>query len=546
MAPQSSDAASATDGDTFHFFLHCPLEIRLKIWRETWEPRIVNIVREHDKKRTLARYFGGHHEHVARKGTQNEAQTTDATSQGDTSTDDREDQNAKTHTDREITTLCGSSGVEDGQEEDRNGDAESGKSSEHNFDSLDGSMDYDHIYWAVYDDLARRHSRAVLQDWADEISPETRATFPTDVNPADRNIFYTVTKSWAPLPISLWVNHESRIETLRHYEIAWGLDGGESRVYFNFDKDILQLDGLDEEVFWTFHRHDLIRLQKAMVWLAQKDSLVEYLMDEMHFSLNGLRTGPFEEQVLAHNFLSEWTGAVNADVWTNKLSPDYQLTGVKHRYPNLREVFIVVDGANSHDLPHPTALDTNDKQFQQDDFRYYYSLDAEAGQLKHWEFGHFIDRPDLGSISTRVNRCRKLAEYCFCLPSAYDLEDLFDDLWEFSSLPKSWTAFHDRGRFLCKIALLPESDDKHKDGFSELATCDVTWQGQDRLKDSSRGHFCRFLSKSCANIQLWNRLSWWIAHTLGQYINVNSLEAFRISLGDSSHSNRDTSIPELE
>lgn len=521
--------------------MHCPPELRLKIWRETWKPRVVNIVREHDASRTIARYFGRHHEDVTRQDPQEEGQNTDNTPRGVSPAHEKERQDVKTSADREMITQPSSRHVNDGKGENRKADTESGKSSSHNMDPLDGYIDYDDIYYDMYDDLALRHGRAVLQDWLNEISPTSRTVLSTDVNPADRNIFYTVTKSWAPLPISLWVNHESRVETLRHYEIAWGLDGGESRVYFNFDKDILQLDGLEEDIFCTFHRHDLIRLERAMVWVTQKESWDDYLVDETGFILEGLRTGPFEDAVKAYDFLAAWRGSF-ADPWTTRLSPDYQLTGVKLRYPNLREVFIAVDGADSSDLPHPTTLDTNDKRFQQDDFRYYFSLDAEAHQLKYWQGGHFVDRSDLGSISTRVNRCRQLAQYSFCLPEVPEREDDF----EYTSLPQSWSAFHDRGRFLCKIAVLPDRDIKHEGGFSELAACDVTWQGQDRVDSSSRGHFRRFLSKRCANIQLWNRLCRWITVTLQQNINATPMEAFRISLEDSSYCFRNTSSPDCE
>lgn len=52
----------------------------------------------------------------------------------------------------------------------------------------------------------------------------------------------TVSKSTAQLPVSLWVNQESRYETLRYHEIAFACPkNGSSHVYFNFQIDELEI-----------------------------------------------------------------------------------------------------------------------------------------------------------------------------------------------------------------------------------------------------------------------------------------------------------------
>lgn len=52
----------------------------------------------------------------------------------------------------------------------------------------------------------------------------------------------TVTTSSAQLPVTLWVNSESRCEILSHYEIAFACPrNGSSKVYFNFAIDELEI-----------------------------------------------------------------------------------------------------------------------------------------------------------------------------------------------------------------------------------------------------------------------------------------------------------------
>ncbi|KAI7785816.1 hypothetical protein LA080_005933 [Diaporthe eres] len=52
----------------------------------------------------------------------------------------------------------------------------------------------------------------------------------------------TVSTSTAPLPVTLWINEESRHETLRYYEIAFACPrNGSSEIYFNFQIDELEI-----------------------------------------------------------------------------------------------------------------------------------------------------------------------------------------------------------------------------------------------------------------------------------------------------------------
>ncbi|KAK9414291.1 putative quinate permease protein [Seiridium unicorne] len=63
------------------------------------------------------------------------------------------------------------------------------------------------------------------------------------VNGDDEYYSLVKTTTWTstPPPVTLFVNHEARTETLLHYELSFGLPGGETRVYFNFGLDALHL-----------------------------------------------------------------------------------------------------------------------------------------------------------------------------------------------------------------------------------------------------------------------------------------------------------------
>jgi hypothetical protein len=60
----------------------------------------------------------------------------------------------------------------------------------------------------------------------------------------DEDQVTTTTTSTAQLPVTFWINKESRYETLRHYEIAFACPkNGNSTVYFNFAIDELEIRG---------------------------------------------------------------------------------------------------------------------------------------------------------------------------------------------------------------------------------------------------------------------------------------------------------------
>ncbi|KAL7621321.1 hypothetical protein AAE478_008642 [Parahypoxylon ruwenzoriense] len=68
------------------------------------------------------------------------------------------------------------------------------------------------------------------QEWTDQ-------EMPPDTMPYQ---LVTYTRGMSKLPVSLWVNQESRSETLEHFKIAFAMPGGRSNVYFHFGLDILK------------------------------------------------------------------------------------------------------------------------------------------------------------------------------------------------------------------------------------------------------------------------------------------------------------------
>ncbi|KAI0602627.1 hypothetical protein F4775DRAFT_588192 [Biscogniauxia sp. FL1348] len=74
----------------------------------------------------------------------------------------------------------------------------------------------------------------------------------------------TLTRSTCKPPISLWVNHESRCQTLRKYERAFHLIHGYSTIYFNFEKDMLYFS-LHSPLAAAFTRRDMSRLTRLSI-----------------------------------------------------------------------------------------------------------------------------------------------------------------------------------------------------------------------------------------------------------------------------------------
>ncbi|KAK8102767.1 hypothetical protein PG984_015913 [Apiospora sp. TS-2023a] len=85
---------------------------------------------------------------------------------------------------------------------------------------------------------ATRHYKTSLvrRDWGvlDPISDELSSR-------AHGKDFVTSTTTDSKPPVSLFVNHESRHETLLHFQTAFALDGSDAKVYYNFALDSLKL-----------------------------------------------------------------------------------------------------------------------------------------------------------------------------------------------------------------------------------------------------------------------------------------------------------------
>ncbi|KAI2637639.1 hypothetical protein GGS26DRAFT_544522 [Hypomontagnella submonticulosa] len=76
-----------------------------------------------------------------------------------------------------------------------------------------------------------KHLRRTQQDWGIAENSYEDLIMPYDI--------VTDTRSKQPPPLSLWVNQESRNETLMRFKVAFGLPGAKSTVLFNFDLDML-------------------------------------------------------------------------------------------------------------------------------------------------------------------------------------------------------------------------------------------------------------------------------------------------------------------
>lgn len=82
----------------------------------------------------------------------------------------------------------------------------------------------------------------------------------------------TVTTSSAALPVTLWVNAESREETLKHYQLSFARSrNGRSHVYFNFDLDELEIPR-HCSLLEAIGRDELARVK----WLSVPASDIQY------------------------------------------------------------------------------------------------------------------------------------------------------------------------------------------------------------------------------------------------------------------------------
>lgn len=469
VAAVGSSIPSTSKDDLSSPFPKLPKEIRLKIWRSTWEPRVVNIIRKSKERKV----------------------------QCDTNADNGSDE--VVHNKLEIPR-------QDAPDTASNTDS----------DSTDR------------EELETRHYCAVMLDWGEEALTveeddlEYSARL-KDVKPMDRYLLNTTTFSWATTPTSLWVNHEAREETLRHFELCWGLDGGESRVWFNFDLDVLLVDGLEDHLMITYHQRDLVRLQRAMIWVPPKphsseapyespDHFTKFSSTMENFCSKGIRTGASRSIAEAYDFTAEWR---NVEIlWTTQLKPDYTLTGAKLRYPEIREIYFVHDQPLV-DLPHPTEIDVN--TLPPEDVRFHCVLD-ECLELRRWDENHFTERSDIGTVVCRKDLWRKAAEYCRHLRGGLENPGP-----QAPKLPGSWTVpwstIKVSSRFVSKIAVSSgkEREINVSPGFKKLESCDVA----PRCGGPNGGRFSdRFLSDPCVEVQYWNEMSSWISGILWQSLLV--------------------------
>lgn len=108
-----------------------------------------------------------------------------------------------------------------------------------------------------------------IQTWLKDETPETRfraeaeqIEFQDAFHPNVKGFKKDIIHTPAQLPSTLFVNRESRHETLRHYRLAFQLPGYESRIYFHPGMDIPCLA-----------RHNLSNFQ-GCVDLAEVDELM--------------------------------------------------------------------------------------------------------------------------------------------------------------------------------------------------------------------------------------------------------------------------------
>lgn len=88
----------------------------------------------------------------------------------------------------------------------------------------------------------------------------------------DEDDVTTVSTSTAPLPVTLWINQESRYETLRYYEIAFACPrNGSSQVYFNFRIDELEIRQ-HGDLRSIINREDLGKLKALIIPVGYKEA----------------------------------------------------------------------------------------------------------------------------------------------------------------------------------------------------------------------------------------------------------------------------------
>lgn len=469
-------------------------ELRLKIWHESWKPRVVDTLRVHLKNHSL--YFDGMSYEDLKLG-----ETWDA---DDEYTDDDQDSGSNSG-----SNYC--------------------ESERSDIASIDPSSFPDGVNQEMHDNLARLHAHAMLLEWGEDAitRPSTEMHPSSAPPPHNKEIFYTVTHTTAVTPISMFINQESRIETLKHYKLAWGLPRGETRVFFNFNLDILAFDIDGGPVLFKYQQADLVRLQRAMIWATVTDP--ECPITE--FGNSSIRTRYNKSKPEAYAIPESRAGSPRSP-WkeTDRLRADHSIAGAKRRFPSLHEIFIRTDAPWADCLP-LTEMDMASPMFQREDFRYVCSPDSGASDLRRWEPHHFMFRLEAGTITSHRNIISQVKKYTLAIPH---LPANRATEWFYMTLPRTWeTSTVDfSGHFLCKIAIstVPAQLDVN---YNEIVDCDVKWAGQDKLEDlGKKGHAGRVLSRTCLQTQLWNEMSDWVSMYMGQEILVDDRHTFQLELKD--------------
>ncbi|KAG6367406.1 hypothetical protein INS49_001595 [Diaporthe citri] len=111
--------------------------------------------------------------------------------------------------------------------------------------------------------------------------PEDLSDYEFYARAAEQNVYdffnedevTTVSTSTAPLPVTLWINQESRHETLRYYEIAFACPkNGSSQIYFNFRIDELEIRRHAGSLKSIISREELARLKALIVPAGYKEA----------------------------------------------------------------------------------------------------------------------------------------------------------------------------------------------------------------------------------------------------------------------------------
>ncbi|KAI0010906.1 hypothetical protein F4779DRAFT_638262 [Xylariaceae sp. FL0662B] len=125
-------------------------------------------------------------------------------------------------------------------------------------------------------------------------------------------------------PVSLWVNGESRDETLRHFQPALGCALGQSTMYFNFNLDILDFP-LHSPLSTAFSMGDLSRLRRL--------SIPELVPTLPSFKM---LTGRWDDTPIYS--LRKTYGEIDESIYYAEFRKAWRL--LRRSFPELREIYL--------------------------------------------------------------------------------------------------------------------------------------------------------------------------------------------------------------